>query len=86
MGGSCFFLGACTQGKIDGSHRKRTVGPTHTAGVFLLFLSKIRSTVFVVFSTNAQGCKGFSCFFPETRRRTSDQFFCPNNIVHIGHG
>ena len=40
MGGRHFYLGACTQGKMDASHRRRTEGPTHTAGGFLLFFSK----------------------------------------------
>ena len=39
MGGRHFYLGACTQGKMDASHRRRTEGPTHTAGGFLLFFS-----------------------------------------------
>ena len=36
MGGRHFYLGACTQGKMDASHRRRTEGPTHTAGGFFL--------------------------------------------------
>ncbi len=37
-GRQIFYLGACTQGKIDASHLVRTVSPTHTeVSVFQVF-------------------------------------------------
>ena len=42
MGGRHFYLGACTQGKMDASHRRRTEGPTHTeVSVFSCFFQKL---------------------------------------------
>ena len=39
MRGGYFYLGACTQGKIDAFHLVRTVSPTHTeVSVFLVFV------------------------------------------------
>ncbi len=39
MEGRYFYLGACSQGKIDAFHLVRTISPTHTeVRVFLVFV------------------------------------------------
>ena len=46
MRGSCFYLGACSQGKIATSNLVRTVSPTHTdVRVFMVFV-KIKTREF----------------------------------------